>query len=50
MYMNQDLDWDAVGKAYDLVAEGIANRIDGDGYKVYRVAQVVRIDIDDKDK
>jgi hypothetical protein len=45
-----ELDWDAVGKAYDLVADGVANRIDGEGYKVYRVGTVVRIDIDDKDK
>jgi len=44
-----DLDWEAVGKAFDLVASGDANRIDGEGYKVYKVGTIVRIDIDNKD-
>lgn len=39
------MDWDAVEKAYQLVDYQSVTRVDGDGWKVYRVGNVIRIDI-----
>lgn len=39
------MDWAAIKAAYELVAGGAAGRIDGDGWKVYRVGTIIRLDI-----
>jgi hypothetical protein len=41
----RDLDWEAIEDAVETVATGRAKRIDGEGWKVYMVVAVVRIDI-----
>ena len=40
------MDWDAISKAHELVAAGVVNRVDGNGWKLYRVGQVIRIDLE----
>lgn len=39
------MDWKAVQAAYELVASGTVNRVDGSGWKIYRVGGLVRLDI-----
>jgi len=41
----RDLDWDAISDACEMVATGVAKRIDGEGWKVYLAGTVIRIDI-----
>lgn len=36
--------------AVDVVRSGAAKRVDGDEFKVYRVANVIRIDLNDKEE
>lgn len=42
------MDWEAVGRAYEMVAEGLVSRVDGNGWKIYRVNNIVRMDVEDK--
>jgi hypothetical protein len=37
--------WQQIQAAVELVQAGAAKRIDGDDWKVYRVVDVIRIDI-----
>jgi hypothetical protein len=40
--------WEAIQNAYHLIVDGGAVRIDGDGWKVYRAGNIVRVDIEEK--
>jgi hypothetical protein len=40
-----NIDWKRLIAAVELVAAGGAQRVDGDGWKVYRVGMLVRIDL-----
>jgi hypothetical protein len=42
------MDWDAISKSYEMVAAELVSRVDGVGWKVYRVGQLIRIDIEGK--
>ena len=45
------MDWEAIGKAFDMVHSGVVDRIDANdapSWKVYRVGNVIRIDIQPK--
>lgn len=44
------MDWDTIGKAFDMVSENLVARVDGPTWKVYRVGQIVRIDIEARDR
>jgi hypothetical protein len=44
------MNWEAISKAYDLVHAGTASRVDGPNWKVYRVAELIRIDISKEGK
>lgn len=39
------IDWEKLRAAVELVQAGVADRVDGDGWKVYRVVQIIRIDL-----
>jgi hypothetical protein len=39
------LDWNAIEDAVNIVTAGRAKRIDGEGWKVYQMGTIVRIDI-----
>lgn len=39
------MDWDKIITAYKMVKEGNANRIDGEGWTVYKVNNIIRIDV-----
>lgn len=39
---------EAVRKAVTAVEEGVANRLDGDGFKVYKVGAIIRVDLQPK--
>lgn len=39
------LDWEAIEDAVNVVSTGRAKRIDGEGWKVYVIGTVIRIDI-----
>jgi hypothetical protein len=41
------MDWDKLQKAYETIKDGIATRIDGEGWKVYKAGTIIRIDIED---
>lgn len=38
-----------IKSAIDVVTDGVAKRVDGDGFKVYRVHNLIRVDIDNKE-
>lgn len=40
-----DYDWNTIMKAVELVREGGVDRLDGQGWKVYRAGTIVRIDL-----
>ena len=40
-----DDDWDDVIEATERIADGHGKRVDGVGWKVYAVANIVRIDV-----
>lgn len=45
------VDWDAIQDAVQSLVNGTAvNRIDGEGWKVYRAGAVIRVDINPKEK
>jgi hypothetical protein len=46
LYVPDVTDWDAISKAYDLVKARVVNRVDGNGWKLYRVGETVRVDLD----
>jgi hypothetical protein len=37
--------WSAISKAVEQVRDGEADRIEGKGWKVYRVVKLIRIDL-----
>lgn len=37
--------WDHISVAVRMIQEGHVDRIDGDGWKVYRAGTIVRIDL-----
>lgn len=37
--------WKAIAAAVELVLAGGAERVDGEGWKVYRVGAIIRIDL-----
>jgi hypothetical protein len=37
--------WQKIARAVEIVSEGAAERLDGEGWKVYRVGTVIRIDL-----
>lgn len=37
--------WEKIHSAFVMVSTGVAKRIDGDGFIVYKVGNIVRIDI-----
>lgn len=39
------IDWEKLQAAVEIVRSGIADRVDGEGWKVYRVVQIIRIDL-----
>lgn len=39
------MDWSAIEKAVELVRSGGVKRVDGEGWSVYAVGAVVRIDL-----
>jgi len=39
------MDWKAIQEAYDAVAKGSCKRWDGEGFMVYRMGAIIRIDI-----
>jgi len=41
------IDWDAIKAAYQLIVSKTVNKVEGNCWKVYRVANTIRIDIDD---
>ena len=41
--------WDAIKKAFEVIESGIAKRVDGNGFLVYRAGTIIRIDIKVKD-
>ena len=41
-----DEEWDKIKAAHRIVLTRIANRVDGDGWKVYRAGSIIRVDID----
>ena len=43
------MDWNAVAQAYDMVLQGLVSRVDGTGWKIYRVNNIVRMDVEDKE-
>jgi len=40
-----DHDWAEIGRQYEVLRTGTATRIDGPGYKIYRVGEIIRIDV-----
>jgi hypothetical protein len=38
-------DWDDIARAYRIVLEGMAKRLDGKLWSVYRVGSIIRVDI-----
>jgi hypothetical protein len=46
LYVSGVTDWDAISKAYDLVKARVVNRVDGNGWKLYRVGELIRVDLD----
>lgn len=42
--MDDDL-WDAIQKSFVVITSGIANRVDGNGFIIYRAGSIIRIDI-----
>lgn len=40
------INWEAVRGAVKTVASGDPKRVDGQGYKVYKVGEVIRVDLD----
>ena len=42
------VDWDNVQKAVEAIIQGVATRIDGEGFKAYRAGTIIRIDIENK--
>ncbi len=41
-------DWDKISRAVEAIREGLAERIDGDRWKVYRVGKIIRINLSEK--
>lgn len=41
-----EIDWDKIRRAYNSVIRRDANRIDGEGWKVYRAGSIIRVDIE----
>jgi len=39
------MNWKEIQEAYDAVAKGSFKRIDGEGFSVYRMGAIIRIDI-----
>lgn len=39
-------EWPSIIEAYKIIEHKIANRVDGEGWKVYRAGSIIRIDID----
>jgi len=44
-YKSMRIDWEKVQQAVQIVENGVADRVDGDGWKVYRVVAIIRIDL-----
>lgn len=42
--MDDDL-WDAIQTSFALVKSGTFNRVDGNGFTIYRAGTIIRIDI-----
>ena len=40
-----EMNWKEIQEAYDAVAKGSFKRIDGEGFSVYRMGAIIRIDI-----
>lgn len=40
-----DYDWNTIQTAVELVREGSVDRLDGQGWKVYRAGAIIRIDL-----
>lgn len=43
------MDWEEIKTAASMIKSTSVNRIDGDGWKVYRVGKIVRIDIEEEE-
>jgi hypothetical protein len=39
------MNWEAISRAFELVDSKTASRVDGPNWKVYRVGELIRIDI-----
>lgn len=39
------MNWDKIITAYAIIKGGSANRVDGDGWSIYKVGNVIRLDI-----
>ena len=45
--IGKGINWNSIHTAVQTVRTGDPKRIDGDGYKVYRIDGIVRVDIDE---
>lgn len=41
-------DWDKIARAVEAIRGDLAERIDGERWKVYRVGAIIRIDLSEK--